>query len=208
MALPGPAAGSEVLQHRLQPVKGAGELRLRRPPFHELVPQVPQQRGLIGREQGEDPVGGGALGYLLPLLLLGVGVQEQVARVDLDDVVQQHHAGHPAQIGVPRCVLRQYLGHHRQVPGVLGRVLRPAEAVAGQHGLPEHGLELADLGDEPHLLVEPLHEPHWISFDQGRGYCGPNPSKCRTTSRATKATRMPTVFAAAISRWRGVPAAG
>jgi len=116
---PGPAARLDIRQHRLQPVHGARELRLRRAAFGEFIPQRADARGLAVREQREDPVGRRPLCLLLPGMLCGVCVQEQVARVDLDHVVHEQHGDDPAQVGAGRRVPGQHQRHHRQVPASL-----------------------------------------------------------------------------------------
>ena len=42
---------------------------------------------------------------------------------------------------------------------MLGGVLCPVQPFADENRLPEHALELANLGHEPHLLIKPLHPP-------------------------------------------------
>src|SRR5260221_2250348 len=207
MPLPRATTRSEVLKHRLEPVNGPGELRLSGLPLVELIPQVAQSGSLVGRQDREDPIGGGALGDLLLRLLILVGVQEQVSRVDLDQVVQQHHCGHLSQVGTWRRVLSEHERHHRQMPRMLGRVLRPVQPRPGEHGLPDNSFEPADLSHEPHLPVKPFHGP--IRSDSERlRYCGPSPSMCIRNSRATNPTRMPAPLASESSRFLRDPAAG
>src|SRR6185437_3230416 len=91
MALPGAAAHCEVLEHRLQSVKRPGELRFLCPALGELGPQLSHRRALLGRQDREYPVGGGALGDLLALVSAAIGVEEKIAGVDLDDVVHEHN---------------------------------------------------------------------------------------------------------------------
>ena len=66
---PGTAARFDVLQHRLEPVEGPGEPRLQACPFLEFIPELTQAASLVGRQQPEQPIGGGELGRLLPGLL-------------------------------------------------------------------------------------------------------------------------------------------
>lgn len=191
VACPGAAADGHVLQHGLEPVEGPRELRVGGPPLGELVPQPAQAAVLVRGQQGEDAVGGRPLRGVLPGLLLSVGVGEQVPGVDLHQVVQQDHGHDTERVDPGRRVVAEYRRHHGQVPRVLGRVLLAAEP--GEDGLPEHPLEPADLGDEPHLLLEPLHGP---------AYCGPNPSKCNAKISAANPIRIATVLTAEIWRCR------
>src|SRR5262249_22637779 len=111
------------------------------------------------------------------------------------------HAGHPAQVDTRWCMLGKRQCHHRKVPGVLRRVLRPVETGTRENRLPEHALQPASLGDEPHLLIEPVH-------DARSGYCGPRPSRCSTISSATKPRSIPTIFATDSNLARRAPGAG
>ncbi len=96
------------------------------------------------------------------------------------------------------------------MPGMLGRILPPVQPFAGEEGLPEHALELADLRHEPHLLIEPLHQTFLIMDITGcltALYCGPSPSTCISTRSATNPTRMAVPLARERSRRRRSPGA-
>jgi hypothetical protein len=121
---PGAAAGAVVVQHRLQSIERRGEAGLGRGARLELVPQAAQLSPEVVGQQGEESVGGAALALAL-VEHGGLVVAEGVAGVDLDQVVDQHHLQHARQVDPGRGVLRQQHRHHRQVPGVLGRVLAP-----------------------------------------------------------------------------------
>ena len=159
--LPGAAAELVVGQHRLQPVQRPGEPGLRGAPLLELRPQRPEFGRLRAGQQPEQPLGRGPLGRLLPGLGARPGVNEQVARVDFDQVVDQHHAGGPAQVRTGRRIFLQNEDHQGQMPRVLGGVL-PAAAIEDV-ALPEHRLEPVGLPQEAKLTVQGLHVPHSIS---------------------------------------------
>src|SRR5260370_8650342 len=79
--LPGAAARGQVLEHRLEPVKRPGELRLAGQTLVELIPELPEDGSLVGREDCEDPVGGGTLGNFLPPFLVLFALEGQTSTV-------------------------------------------------------------------------------------------------------------------------------
>ena len=101
-------------------------------------------------------LGGYVLGRFLPGLRRGVGVHEQVACVDLDQVMDQQHRRHPAQVGAWRRVAAQDLRHQGQVPGVLGGILFPG--AVQDAALPQHALELVGLPQEAQAGIEGAHD--------------------------------------------------
>ena len=93
-----------------------------------------------------------------------VVVGERVARVDLDEVVDEQHRDDAC--GVDRCVAvrREHDRHQREVPGVLRRVLAAFAAADGVAA--EHRLERVDLQDEREPVVEIAH-PSSTSHSNG-----------------------------------------
>src|SRR4030042_1820125 len=82
----------------------------------------------------------------------GLVVDEGVAGVDLDEVVDQGHPEHPEQVDRRPGRLAEHERRDREVPGVLRVVLGPR---AVREVVPaEHRLELVDLEQEAYLALQ------------------------------------------------------
>ena len=106
---------------------------------------------LIGWQQAEDALGRGAL--LLGFQLARGGVVDKgVARVDLDQVVDQQHRDDPPDVDLGRGVLREHQGHQRHVPGVFCIVFAPARL--DDQRVAEDALRFVDLDDKLELAMQ------------------------------------------------------
>ena len=74
---------------------------------------------------------------------------EGISRVDLDNVVNEHHRHDPPDVDVVRGVLGEQWSHHREMPRVFGAVLSSRATDHADHALDQ--LQLVQLGDESEL---------------------------------------------------------
>ena len=131
MLAPAAAVVGVVQQHGLEAVEGAGEPGVGRLAGLELLPQGPQLAALLGRQEAV------TAGRRRPASRSdlrgqpGLVVDEGVAGVDLDEVVEQQHREDAGEVDRLVGVLGQDEGEQRQVPGVLGGVLPPLTADDG-----------------------------------------------------------------------------
>src|SRR5690606_13632178 len=135
----------------LEAIDGPGESRLGRLSGLKLVPERPELLRLVGGQEPKKALGC----QLLPLVLLGavVVVVEVVARVDLDNVVNEQHLDHASYVeGRGRGKLSQHHGHDGQVPRVLGGVF--AARSVQQPVAAGDGLELVDFPEEMQLTFK------------------------------------------------------
>ena len=79
-------------------------------------------------------------------------MDRKVADIDFDDVMDQEHPQHAVGIHGSAGVFAQQQGVHRQVPGMLRRVL-PA-AFVEQRRLPDDGFQAVDFPEEIELLFQ------------------------------------------------------
>jgi len=154
MLAPRVALRTGVEQHRLEPVHRGGKLRLRRLFGLKLVPQRTKLRGLVLRQQPEDARGRPHLALVLPRNPRRI-VGERVTRIDLHEIVEDHHLQHAQHIERRTVrVLREHDHAQTKVPGMLGVVFR-ATALR-EDRLPENLLQLVHLDDELDLPGEAL----------------------------------------------------
>src|SRR5690606_1683375 len=135
----------------LEAIDGPGESRLGRLSGLKLVPERPELLRLVGGQEPKKALGC----QLLPLVLLGavVVVVEVVARVDLDNVVNEQHLDHASYVeGRGRGKLSQDHGHDGQVPRVLGGVF--AARSVQQPVAAGDALELVDFPQEMQLTFK------------------------------------------------------
>jgi hypothetical protein len=158
------ATGGEVEEERLETVERSGEAGRLAGALLVLLPERAEHRLLVFGKEGEDPLRGEALA--LELLREGrfVGVDEDVAGIDLDDVVDEHHRDHAPEVDAVGRVFGEDEREHREVPRVLRAVL-PSRRI-GDVGAPFDELEAVDLEEEPELLVEA------VDFPRARGSIG------------------------------------
>ena len=141
------------MQQGLQPVDGPREPGLGRLPRLEFVPECPEFLRLVRRQKPEYPIGGDLLaGFLIGQR--GCVIDERVAGIDLDDVVDQQHLQHARQVDGLVGMLRKHHGHQRELPAVLGVVFAPGSVE--ERRAAEHLLERLDLQDEQELRPQPL----------------------------------------------------
>ena len=188
MLAPGAAAAGVVEEHGLQSIERGGEARVGGRARVELLPQGPQLGAEIGRQQREQSIGGATLTLVL-IGSPGLVVTEGVAGIDLDQVVHQDHLEHAGEVEAGRAVLGEQQRHHREVPGVLGRVLAPR--AFEDRRAPEHGLELVDLEDEVDLGGEPgrgrrQRRGRWIGDGHGSSLYGECPAGREAADLAAK----------------------
>ena len=119
----------------------------------ELLPQRPQTRRLIRRQQREDALGGGALAFGFRHQILRV-VSERVPGIDFDQIVHRQHFQHTQQIDLGSRVFTQDDGGQNQVPGVFGGVLLPRSV--GQWSAAKDLFQLIGFDEKLNLLSETI----------------------------------------------------
>jgi hypothetical protein len=148
---PGGALGVVVVQQRLEAVEGVGKVGVGGGGGFELFPEGAEGGGLVGGEEAEEFVGGGAFagGFAqVGRRVVAVGV----AGVDFDDVVDEEHAGDAVGVDAGGGVFGEERGHDRDVPGVFGGVF--AAGVVGEERAAGDGFEAVELDDEADLVGE------------------------------------------------------
>jgi hypothetical protein len=76
-------------------------------------------------------------------------VDRRVARVDLDEVVEEKHSEHPVDVDGALGMFGERQRVEADVPGMLGRVLAPRAVV--ERGAAQDRLQPVGLGEEGHL---------------------------------------------------------
>ena len=146
-----------VHEQRLQAIQRLGELRIERLGCLELLSEGAQLVRLRRREQSENAFGRRALE--LGLILTLCPVDRHVARVDLDDIVDQQHLDDSEHVDVTHRVVGQQDRVQREVPRVLrgvfslrsggGRVDATREWLVGAKGeYPIHRPYLPCVGND------------------------------------------------------------
>jgi len=97
MLAPRVALRTGVEQHRLEPVDRRGKLRLGSLLRLKLVPQRTKLHRLVLRQQPEDARRRPRLALVLPRHSRRI-VGERVARIDLHEIVEDHHLQHAQHI--------------------------------------------------------------------------------------------------------------
>ena len=118
----------------MEPVAGRSEFGFGGYLSLKFIPQRAKICGLIFGQKTEYPFSGLGLAFMLIDHQLRV-VGEGIARIDLNQIVNQDHFEHPQHIqGLVDGMFSQSHHHEGEVPGVLGVVLGPP--ALRQDGLP------------------------------------------------------------------------
>jgi len=129
----------------------------------EFFPKLPQFIALIIGQQAKQSIGCGALAVCFVGQRLRV-INERIACIDLDDVVNQRHLYHFQNIDRLIRILGQQHCRHREMPAMLGSVFIPA--FVDKIGSSVNGLQFIDLDNESNLLLEALGFHFFINHGQ------------------------------------------